>query len=434
MKKVFYAAVMLMILAASGVSGQARFDSYSTDPTYVEAGTDVSIYVKFHEGLVKREIYSTPSSGNVKIPIGEKSDTYYTARIVPKDEATAQYVLVKEGVRDVGHMFAGETWTTPFDVHVDDNAPATNFTLTFQLFVGSISGNATGEVVLTRDIPLEVHGTPKFTIDSDSLLRAGETTKFRVSVGNVGGGTARQVTVNLNATAPLTVLKSSSTYLGDMSGQKSETLTWELYVDSAATPKAYTIPVEIRYTDRDGTAQTSGKALGVKVQGSPQVLVNVDSFDDLKGGMAGKVTLSVANRGFVEAKFLSLSLSDTDQYTVTSKNDVYIGNLASDDFQSEDFKVSVKDGVRGKVPLKAKVEYTEENNNQVHSDEATVYINVLSPDEYEAAHPSANGTQQLLGALVLIPALIVGYLVLWLIFKLVGLLTGLIDRKVFRKQ
>jgi hypothetical protein len=434
MKNVVYMAVILVMLAASMASAQARFDSVSLDPPHVEPGMDVNIYAKFHEGLTKREIYTTPKSNGEKMPLGEKSDTYYTARIIPKDEATRQYILIKEGERDIGHMFAGETWTAPFEVHISDNAPPTNYTLTFELFKTSSDSAVQGDVVLSKDISILVDGVPKFTLDSDSQLRTGETKQFALSLGNVGGGVARHVTVSMNATSPLTVLKSSSVYVGDMTGKSSNKIVYELYVDSAASPKAYTIPVEIKYTDRDGVTQTVGKTVGVKVQGSPQVMVSLDSSEDLKGGLTGKVTLSAANKGFIEAKFLSLSVSDTEQYTVTSKNNVYIGNLASDDFQSEDFEIRVKDGVQGKIPLKVAVTYTEENNNQVHSEDAQITVNVMSKEEYESAHPSGNGTQQYVGILLAVPVLIVGYLAVWLLLKIVGSLTSFIDRKMFRKQ
>jgi len=431
MRKIVAAAVLLML--ASCASAQAKYDSASIEPPYIEPGDTVTINVKFHEGLTKREIYVTPVSNGERLPIGEKADTAYYAVLVPKDEATRRYVLIKEGERPIGHLFAGETWTAPFEIQVLDGAPTTNYTLTFRLTRGSLEGFGR-EVALTRDITIVVNGAPKFTADSDSELTAGQTKSFMVAIGNVGGGTARQVTVTLNATSPLTVLKASGQYLGDMNGIASAKLYYDLYVDSTASPKAYTLPVEIKYTDREGNQQTVGKTLGVKVSGKPNVMASIDSFDDMKAGMTGKVTVSVANKGFVEAKFLSLSLLDSDKYTVASKSDVYIGNLASDDFQSEDFRVNVADGIKGKVPLKVRVSYTEENDNEVHTEEFELPVTVMSPEDYDKAHPTTDSRGQLIMVAVLIPAVIVGYVALWLLYKVAGAVTGLIDRKVFRRQ
>lgn len=438
MNKMFYVAAVMTVLAIAAIPamGQVKFDSVSMDPPHIEPGMDVDVNVKFHEGpAAKRNIYESPSNNKERIPLGEDADSTYRVAISPKDEATGQYIVIKEGERNVGHMFQGETWTTPFEIHVADNAPPTNYTLSFTVYKSSM--NYTGgpeEVVLSNDITLDVSGTPKFTVDSDTQATAGETKDFKVSVGNVGGGIARHVYVSLNATAPLTVLKSSSVYVGDMSGQSSNNVVYQLYVDSSASPKAYSVPIEVRYTDRDGNVQTMTKQLGVKVQGVPHVMASLDSFDDMTGGSTGKVTISVANKGFVEANFLSIDLLDTDKYTVVSKSEAYIGNLASDDFQSEDFRIQVKDGAEGKIPLKVKVTYTEENNNAAHTEESDLPMNVLSTADYQKAHPSASGTQQLLEYLLIVPVLVIAYIALWLVMKVVGSLTGLMDRKIFRKH
>ena len=290
------AVMMMLMLTAIPAMGQVKFDSVSMDPPHIEPGMDVDVNVKFHEGLVpKRNIYESPSTNKERIPLGENADSYYRAVLTPKDEGSTQYILIVEGERTIGHLFQGETWTTPFAIHIVDNAPPTNYTMTFTVLKGSLNRtNGPEETILSKDIVIDVSGIPKFTVDSDNQLTAGESKAFKVSVGNVGGGIAKHVYISLNATAPLTVLKSSSVYVGDMSGQTSNNVNYQLYVDSAASPKAYSIPLEIRYTDRDGSIQTITKTLGVKVQGMPNVKPSIDSFDDFKAGSTGKITISVA--------------------------------------------------------------------------------------------------------------------------------------------
>lgn len=433
MKGRLLTAVFIVMLMASMACAQVRFDSVSMEPTYIEPGDDVEFYVKFHEGLSKREILVTPTKDSERLPVGDEAMKYYKALIVPKDDATDKYVIIKERQRNVGHMFPGETWTTPFEIHVSDKAPATTYTLTFEVLKTNIDGTEEGEVILSRDLSFNVQGTPKISIDSDSQLKAGEITDFNVKLTNVGGGTARHVTVGLNATSPLSILKSASVYVGDMSGKTSREVTYQMHVDSSADPKAYNVPVLITYVDRNGATQMVGQLIGVKIASMPMVSASLDSQDDFMAGTEGAVTVSVVNEGFVDAKFLSVELVETNEYTVTSNSDVYIGNLASDDFETEDFEIKVADGVSGKIPLKVKVKYTEENNNERHIEEPKIELNVLSAGEYYKKHPKANGTQQLMSVVMVIPALVIGYIVLWLLFKIVGAITGFIDRKVFRR-
>ncbi len=435
MKNVFF-AVLTVFLFGNVACGQARYDSHSLEPTYIQPGDDVDLYVKFHESLTKRDIYATQRDDQgAKVPLKSDSKAYYIARITPKDAASAKYILVKQERRNVGNVFPGETWSSSFSFHVMDDAPATNYTLAFEVLKTDLDGDSSNaETVIYQDITVKVSGEPKFTFNSDSQLNAGEKATFRVTAINIGGGIARESVMALNATSPLTVLKSASTSLGDVKPSETKVALYEVYIDSRAEPKAYTIPLRLTYTDRTGAKQTVDGKLGVKVTGSPIVAANIDSVSDLTGGKSGTVTLSVVNRGFMDAKFLSIDVLDTDQYTVESNKNVYIGNLASDDFETEEFNIRVADGVSGSIPLKARVSYTEENNNVGQVKDFTFDMKVLTGDEYEKLHPTANGTQQLLSVVFVIPILVVGYFAVWFILKLVGTAMGYIDRKVFRRN
>jgi hypothetical protein len=433
MKKNFVLVFGLMMLVAQSVSAQLLLDSMYTNPIYIEAGDNVNIYVKFHEEPSTWKLTSVPSKSGERQPVGKDKNVYYLARIVPVDDITKTQVLLKIGERDVGFLNYGESWTTPFEIRVTDNAPATIYGFEFQVLKTDIQKKAPLEVVMTRRFNLTVEGEPKFAITSDSQVTAGETKNFKVTVSNVGGGIVKHVTVDLNATSPLTVLKSSSQYIGDMSGKVYKDIIYELNIDSAASPKSYTIPVDVKYTDRSGTSQTVKKTLGVKVQGMPMVTASLDSFDDFMAEATGTVTVSVVNRGFIDAKFLSVELVDTKDYTVTSNSDVYIGNLASDDFEKEDFTIKVAEDVSGKIPLNVKVTYTEENNNQMHVKDELLELNVMTEEEYYKKHPKQNGLQQAKTVLIAIPGIVVAYIVLWLLLKIVGSITGFIDRHVFKR-
>ena len=428
MKKFF--AVLMVLLMANGVMAQMRYDSASIDPTYIESGDDVDIFVKFHEGLTKRDIYSANPDNVVSTGA---SKYYYFTTIEAEDQTTSKYILIKKGLKNIGRLFTGESWTSHFEVHVADDAPATEYTLSFKVKKSLDEDLKNPETVLSRDISFEVKGEPKFTLTSDSLLNAGETKDFKIVVSNVGGGIAKKVTVSLNATHPLTVLKSSSINAGDLVGKKSAQLSYELYIDSAADSKAYTIPVVITYVDRSGNEISIKDSLGVKVQGLSEITAAMIEQQELRQNKEGAVSVEVINKGFVDAKFLSIEVVDTKDYEVTSAKEIYIGNIASDDFESEEFTVKIAEGVSGKIPLKVRVTYVEENNNQQITKDFDLQINVLSDEEYKILHPSADTTSQILGFVLIVPAAIVAYVVIWLLFKLVGAITNYIDKKLFRK-
>ena len=78
-------------------------------------------------------------------------------------------------------------------------------------------------------------------------------------------------------------------------------------------------------------------------------------------GSEGKVILKIVNKGFADAKFVSVRIFP-EGYTLLSDNNVYIGTVDSDDFESASFDVIFnKENAR----LKAVVEYKDFNNNKI---------------------------------------------------------------------
>lgn len=426
-------AVMVLFMFVNVACAQVRFDSASTEPSYIEPGDNVEIFVKYHQGLSKRELYSKQTADGKGIPLNAKGDTIVT-KIVPKDEATAEYITVKEGRRFIGELFAGESWTSTFEVYVAENAPPTDYTLTFTVLKADSEGAQEGDTILTEDISLTVRGSPKFSLTSEPEMDAGEKKQFDIDVRNVGAGVARDATITVNATYPLTTLKSASIYLGDMAGKSKKTATYDIFVDSTAEPKAYEIPVTVKYLDNSGAEKTVRDTLGVTVKGMPQVQVNLEESSEAAENREAKVSLGVVNKGFIEVKFLSMEVMESSSYEIVSKEKAYIGNLASDDFETEDFSVKFKEGAKGKVPLKVKVTYTEENNNHPVEDVFDVNVNVMSTAEYEQKHPTTDPTSQAVTVVAAVFGLIAGYFVLWLVLKVLGAVTGLIDRKIFRRS
>ena len=426
--------VLAVFLFAQMVSAEVVVDSVSIEPSYIEPGNDVDVTVKFHEALVARELYSSPPGGAGKSPASGDKNAFYMVKLAPNDGISSDFIVIKEGEKNIGRLFKGESWSTPFKFKVKEGAPATSYTLEFRVYETDENYGST-RLSRTYSFNITVNGVVQFTLLSgEQDAKAGEKSDLKFQLANVGKGNARHVSVLVNTSSPMTVLGASEVYVGDIADESPRDLSFGIYVDSTASPKAYVLPVTISYIDRSGAKQAASKTIGVKVMGSPKIETSLDKQDDLKAGMTGKVSISVANKAFIDAKFLSIQLLDTGDYTVTSKSEAYIGNLASDDFQTEEFAIKVADGAKaGKIPLKAKVTYTEENNNVVHVEEPAVLVNVMSEQDYARKYPQGNGTQSLVTLLLVVPALVVAYLALWLLLKIVGLITTFIDKRVFKK-
>lgn len=429
MKKGIITAMVLMSLLTAACA-QLSFDSVTIEPLYIEAGDDVEIRVKYHQGMVMREIFSTKTRDGENIPLRSAHQGYYRASISAKDEASQRYVLIKRGIRDIGNMFAGETWSSTFDVNIAPDAPATTYTLVFR--VENIMDGLPPETVLSRDITLDVRGRPKFTVSGQSRLFAGTPNIFKVNIENVGAATARHVTARLNATHPITVLGPATQYAGQMNANEEYTLEYILYVDSQADAKAYDIPIRVTYVDRNEAEGVFTDNIGIKVSNEPDIIVKLDDADGLAEGMEGKVGILIVNRGFAEAKFVSVEVVGSQHYELESNGQAYIGNIPSDDYETEDFTIRFKEGAAGQIPLLVRLTHTQEGEKRVLDFE--VPISIMSKQQYMQEHMPKDSGQWMLTAVLAVPAIIAGYIGIWLMFKVSGSVTGYMDRKLFRRR
>ncbi len=410
---------------------EIRIDSVTWDPSYIEAGDDVTVYVKFHNHPLGMA-YLTPAPNTQ--PDEKDAGVFYTARLEPMDELSEKNIIIKKDTKNVGHLFIGESWTTPFDIKIRENAVATTYNLKFSIIKTDIDGTQKDtDKFLEFKIP--VKGVVKFKVDSDNTLKLGDTGDIQITISNEGGGNAKYVTGKLGLSDPFTPAKTSEIYVGDFMGDESKDLIFSVSVNSGAEPKAYTIPLQITYTCADGTEKQMNTDIGVQIDATPKLRIALENADMFTQGSSGTVSVDVVNEGFVDAKFLTLKLLPDDNYKILSIGEIYIGNLDSDDSESEEYLIQLSENVpNGAVPLKFELRYKTANRDIEFLEDADVTLNVLTSAEYADGQPKQNLTSQIFGALFIIPILVIVYLLIWIVFKLVGLFTGYLNKRFFGRR
>lgn len=427
MKKILSLLVVLALMNV--VAAEVRIDSVSLDPYMVEAGDEVDVYVKFHESAVKRDALT---KGGIIEAAKEDKNLYYGVKLVTASDISKQNVVIIEGQKNIGHVFIGETWTAPFRIKVVEGAEATDYKMEFQVISTDEDGKEKG-IARLYPFNISVKGIVKFDVDSDDELEIGSPGTIDLKLENVGGGTARHVTVNLGTAESLTVLGSTENDLGAFTGKESKSVRYNIAVDSNAVTEAKEIPFTIAYINEQGQIIVLNRTIGATIKGEPSIGVSLESTEGLVAGRTGTISLSVINNGFIDAKFVTIKLLPSEQYTAESSETIYIGNLASDDFENEDFKVKLAESASGEIPFKVRVEYKQENKDELGAKEYEVKAHALTQSEYLMS-AQANGTQsQIKTALLAIPALIVAYLALWFTVKVVGAITAFLNKKIFKR-
>ncbi|MDD5086745.1 MAG: COG1361 S-layer family protein [Candidatus Nanoarchaeia archaeon] len=186
---------------------------------------------------------------------------------------------------------------------------------------------------------------------------------------------------------------------------KTETVDFTLIPDPDASADIYKIPITVQYSDELGTNYSKTEIISVIVGDEPLLEPLLDSSDVFMKGQAGMVYFSFINKGTTDVKLLDVELKESDYIKVISPSKVYLGNVDSDDYETAEFKIYIKDVVDSKVPLVLNYKYLDPNNN-LYEKEETVYIDSYTKDE--AKKYGINGYNGLSGFMIILIIIVVG--------------------------
>ncbi|MBN2014348.1 MAG: hypothetical protein JW778_04135 [Candidatus Altiarchaeota archaeon] len=433
-KKILVFGILFFCFFVTTVNAETRaeirIDSVMWDPFYIEAGDDVTLYAKFVlRPITKAWAVENPDN----IATAQDPGVFYKAQLEPADDLARDYVIMKRGEKNVGHLFVGESWTTPFEIKIRETAIATSYKMRFSVIKTDIDSTYE-EVVKVFEFELPIKGVVKFNVDSDNMVNLGSISDIVINVKNDGLGDAKHVIVGLDLSTPFTSVRTSELYVGDFEGGESKDVAFKVSVGSETEALVYRIPVTITYVDDNGTEKKVNKDIGVRIDATPDMKVGLESSDDLAAGIGGTVSIEVVNEGFIDAKFVRLTLEPTEDYSVESINEFYIGNLDSDDIETDEFEIRIEDSVDKEiVPLKVRLQYKGEGSDQEYVNECEVDLKILSKVEYAAKHGGDGTSATLMIIILAIPVFFIVILVVWFVYKIFDLIKDYLNRKLFSR-
>ena len=190
------------------------------------------------------------------------------------------------------------------------------------------------------------------------------------------------VSLNLNGQLPLAPYQSSNQIQIDkINSGDDEIANFDLSVLSNAVSGTYLVPVQISYTLQSNGTDIKNENLGVVsivVNAKPQI--DISSESTLIKGTNGKISLKIVNSGLGDAKFLSVSISDFPAMQITGSNQVYIGDINSNDFDTADFNVFVSSTASSSINIPVELNYTDSGNNQI-TETKIISINAYTHEE-----------------------------------------------------
>lgn len=233
------------------------------------------------------------------------------------------------------------------------------------------------------DISVKTVGTTveiKSVRTSPEQLSPGEVVKAFITLENIGNNFIKDVSLNLDLTletvaaqlsagvsaygilpfAPVSTSNEQSVKL--IEGGDTHTFVFELITFPDAASGVYKVPVRLTYYDMSNNKVEKTDVIGFVVGTAPELSINLDSSDVYVAGTKGTISISIANKGISDAKFMNVKLIDHSGFNLLSKNEIYIGNVDSDDFETIDFDVYVSPDTENELLFPLVLEYKDANS------------------------------------------------------------------------
>ncbi len=274
---------------------------------------------------------------------------------------------------------------TSIKIKASDNAKSgTSYIQVSSTFhVGSVTAD---EKNLTLWVPVIIRATPLLKVAginySPSTIEPGSNVTISFDAKNYGDGLAKDLIVSLDQTGGIFTADLSEKYIGDLPVGSSTKVSFSLTISQDLSAGSYSIPILFNYKDETKNEIFTGReSAGIKVYGKLNLIVTLDSQDKVASGMKGTMEIKIANAGTIEAQFLQLRIPDSPFLEEIIPNNIYIGDLKSDDYDTEkmSFKVSEKTA-KGIYPVSFELVYQDPFGKEF-TETKTVDLSVLSIGE-----------------------------------------------------
>ena len=253
-----------------------------------------------------------------------------------------------------------------FTLKVDEDAVEGDLELEVEVNLGTNSVTFVDDQFLidvqTQDAILDI-----ISIKSEpEQVAPGEDAKVSIVVKNEADSLLKDIKFKLDFDGddiPLAPFQSSSERrISNLNNDFQDALTFRIIAKPDATPGLYKVPVTITYNDEKGSAYSLDDFLAVSVGDVPKVRPFIKKTTVFQSGESGKITLGIANAGTADVKFVELILEESEDYKLVSPtNYFYIGDIDSDDTESEELDVYVNKR-RDVLHVPVKLKYVDSNN------------------------------------------------------------------------
>lgn len=215
--------------------------------------------------------------------------------------------------------------------------------------------------IQTHDAILAVDAV---SIDKKTL-EPGSSGIVKIKLANKADSTLKNIKVTLDLgdlpLVPIDSTNEKSIYKID--SRQSYEFEFKVLAKPNADSGVYKIPLSVSYLDELGKSYLKNVTIGLTIGAKPDLSITLDDSEIYESGKSGEIFVKIVNKGVTDIKFMNIKLMPSDNYRILSNDEVYIGNIDSDDYETADFELFIGGSKEKKVSLPVVLEYKDANNN-----------------------------------------------------------------------
>jgi len=244
-------------------------------------------------------------------------------------------------------------------------------------------------------------------------VEQGEVVEVRFKIENLGAQTVDNVDVEILPDYPFSLYTGNSVesigrLRAGQTGVDAPIVDFKLRVDEEAQKEENEIELKINVGDISFLYNQNEFMIDVESRDVPEIKVYIRESNILQAGERGTVTIEMANTEQGDAKFVQFTLMPTDEYQLLStSNYVYIGDIDSDDTESEDFEIYANPSVKEFLTLPVSIQYQDEDDEK-YEERVDLKLRIYSASEISRIGLKEKNYTVVI--VVVIVAIIIGYL------------------------
>jgi len=215
--------------------------------------------------------------------------------------------------------------------------------------------------IQTHDAILAVDAV---SIDKKTL-EPGSSGIVKIKLANKADSILKNIKVTLGLgdlpLVPIDSTNEKSIYKID--SRQSYEFEFKVLAKPNADSGVYKVPLSVYYLDELGKSYLKNVTIGLTIGAKPDLSITLDDSEIYESGKSGEIFVKIVNKGVTDIKFMNIKLMPSDNYRILSNEEVYIGNIDSDDYETADFELFIGGSKEKKVSLPVVLEYKDANNN-----------------------------------------------------------------------